>query len=97
MCLSLVNIGLVEAFGILLLLPCSASLKCLLSAFVRFTRHGSLIGGKLVALNHNSINGNFHTVFQVHDIADVQEIDMDIVVLGLSLLIWARHSHLFTI
>ena len=95
--LSLVNVLLVESFCILFLLPLSGSLKCLLSAFVRFTRHGSFIGGKLVALKHNSINGDFHTVFKVHDIADVQVIDVDIFVFGFASLIRARHSHLFTI
>ena len=97
MCLSLVNIGLIKSFCILLLLPSFASLKCLLSAFVRFTRHGGFIGGKLVALNHDSVNGDFHTVLQVHDIADVQVVDMDVCVFSFSLSIWARHSHLFTI
>ena len=95
--LSLVNLGLIKSFCILLLLPLFASLECLLSALIRLARHGGFIGRKLVALKHNSVYWDHHTILEVHDVSNVQVIDMDINVIGFSFVIWARHSHLFTI
>ena len=71
-----------------------ADLECLLSALIRFTSHGSFVGGQLVAADHQAIDGDDHTSDEMHDVADMQMVHMELLFTGNAIIIWPSYSNL---
>ena len=92
--LSLVNFLVVNVT--LLASTLNASVEGLLSALIRLTSHGSFVGGELVTREEDTIDGDQHTVTEVNDVTDVEEIDMDGEFSGIAIFARAGNSNLIS-
>lgn len=89
----MVSISLVSVLGIVPFArtfssALEANFEGFLSALVRLTGHGSLVGRELVALDEETIDGDDIAVLEVDDITDVQIVDVDFDWLGFA--VWSR-------
>ena len=93
MALSLVDLLQIDETS--LVAAFEADVEGLFPTLVRLSRHGCLVGLKLAGVDDEAVDGDDKTVVQVDDVTDVQEVDMDLLVVGLSILsALASHSYL---